>query len=67
MQGSGKLRLTGPTAAQVGGVFGATSFPTSNGLDVTFNSYQYGGGQGGEGTAFVLAAVDRHLGTTAQN
>jgi hypothetical protein len=56
--GSGKLRLTGPVMGQVGGVFGATSFPSSNGLDVTFNAYQYGGGQGGEGIAFALAAVD---------
>ena len=57
VQGSGKLRLTAATGSQVGGVFGATSFPTVNGLDVTFNSYQYGGG-GADGMAFGLAAVD---------
>ena len=56
-QGSGKLRLTDSTANLVGGVYGATSFPTSNGLDVTFNSYQWGGGSA-DGIAFVLAAVD---------
>ena len=28
---------------QEGGVFASTSVPTSQGLDVTFNSYQYGG------------------------
>ena len=57
VQGSGKLRLTAATTGQVGGVFGATSFPTQNGLDVTFNAYQYGGG-GADGLAFALAAVD---------
>ena len=56
-QGGGKLRLTSATANQVGGVFGAGSFPTSNGLDVTFNSYQWGGGSA-DGIAFMLAAVD---------
>ncbi|MEV0457279.1 fibronectin type III domain-containing protein [Catellatospora methionotrophica] len=58
-QGSGKLRLTDATTNKQGGVFGAVSVPTSQGLDVTFNSYQYGGGSGGaDGLAFVLAAVD---------
>lgn len=56
-QGAGKLRLTNSTANQVGGVFGQGSFPTSNGLDVTFNSYQWGGGSA-DGIAFMLAAVD---------
>jgi uncharacterized repeat protein (TIGR01451 family) len=56
-QGSGKLRLTGATGNQIGGIFGETSFPTSNGLDVTFNSYQWGGG-GADGMSFMLAAVD---------
>ena len=56
-QGSGKLRLTNATTNLVGGVYGATSFPTSNGLDVTFNSYQWGGGAA-DGLSFVLAAVN---------
>src|ERR1700733_3107467 len=56
-QGSGKLRLTPAVTTQEGGVFASTSVPTSQGLDVTFNSYQYGGG-GADGIAFVLAAVD---------
>ncbi len=56
-QGSGKLRLTAASANQIGGIFGATSFPTSSGLDVTFNSYQYGGSSA-DGMSFVLAAVD---------
>ncbi len=56
-QGSGKLRLTAAVGDQVGGVFGKDSFPTSNGLDVTFTSYQWGGG-GADGMSFMLAAVD---------
>ncbi|MCW2495751.1 putative Ig domain-containing protein [Jatrophihabitans sp.] len=56
-QGSGTLRLTPAVINEVGGIFGATSFPTSNGLDVTFNSYQWGGNNA-DGIAFMLAAVD---------
>ncbi|WP_256788232.1 putative Ig domain-containing protein [Frankia sp. AvcI1] len=56
-QGAGKLRLTANATSLQGGVFGATSVPTSQGLDVTFNSYQYGGSSA-DGIAFVLAAVD---------
>ncbi|MCW2935842.1 MAG: hypothetical protein JWM19_6804, partial [Actinomycetia bacterium] len=55
--GSGKLRLTAATTSQEGGVFAATSVPTSQGVDATFNTYQYGG-TGADGLAFVLAAVD---------
>jgi hypothetical protein len=57
-QGAGKLRLTQNIGNQEGGVFASTSVPTSQGLDVTFNSYQYGGTQGADGLAFVLAAVN---------
>ena len=56
-QGSGKLRLTNLSMFQEGGVFASTSVPTSQGLDVRFNSYQYGGNNA-DGLAFVLAAVD---------
>src|SRR6267154_6236467 len=56
-QGSGKLRFTSAGTTLEGGVFASTSVPTSQGLDVTFNSYQYGGG-GADGIAFVLAAVN---------
>src|SRR3984885_5466715 len=56
-QGSGKLRLTANSQTQEGGVFASTSIPTSQGLDVTFNSYQYGGSSA-DGVAFVLAAVN---------
>ncbi|MEV6814730.1 putative Ig domain-containing protein [Micromonospora sp. NPDC051296] len=58
-QGSGKLRLTPASLSRQGGVFGAVSVPTSQGLYVTFNAYQYGGSSpGADGIAFVLAAVD---------
>ncbi|HUN37855.1 MAG TPA: putative Ig domain-containing protein [Trebonia sp.] len=55
--GSGKLRLTPNSTSQEGGLFAATSVPTSNGIDATFNTYQYGG-SGADGIAFVLAAVN---------
>jgi hypothetical protein len=42
-QGSGKLRLTPNLGTQEGGVFATSTVPTSQGLDVTFNTYQYGG------------------------
>ncbi len=57
VNGSGALRLTSAVTGQQGGIFGATSVPTSQGLDVTFTMYQYGGG-GADGMAFVAAAVD---------
>ncbi|GAB2863961.1 hypothetical protein GCM10027176_77330 [Actinoallomurus bryophytorum] len=55
--GLGTLRLTNTSSFQEGGLFGATSAPTSQGLDVTFNSYQYGGNNA-DGMTFVAAAVD---------
>ncbi|MBT2226559.1 S-layer family protein [Nonomuraea sp. NEAU-A123] len=55
--GFGALRLTAATVSQEGGLFGATSVPTSQGLDVTFNSYQYAG-NAADGIAFVVAAAD---------
>jgi hypothetical protein len=59
-QGSGKLRLTPDTGGKVGAIFASTSVPTSQGLDVTFNSYQYGTAtpSGADGIGFVLAAVN---------
>ena len=56
-QGSGTLRLTPATATQKGAVFASASVPTSQGLDVQFTSYQYGG-NGADGLGFALAAVD---------
>ena len=57
VQGSGKLRLTAASGGLTGGVFAATSVPTSQGLDATFNTYQYGG-NGADGITFALAAVN---------
>jgi large repetitive protein len=56
-RGGGRLRLTDTSATAVGGIFGQDTVPTSAGLDITFNSYQWGGGAA-DGIAFVLAAVD---------
>jgi hypothetical protein len=55
--GSGALQLTNDNTHQEGGVFSATSVPASEGLDMVFDTYQYGG-NGADGIAFVLAAVD---------
>ncbi|MFN8074895.1 MAG: hypothetical protein U0Q15_05670 [Kineosporiaceae bacterium] len=55
--GAGALRLTAALNNQVGAVMAATSVPTANGLDISFDTYQYGG-SGADGIAFVLAAVD---------
>jgi hypothetical protein len=55
--GSGTLRLTSAATNQEGGVFASDSVPTSQALDVTFNSYQYGGNNA-DGIAFVVAATD---------
>jgi hypothetical protein len=57
--GAGKLRFTKDSMNEEGGVFNSTSVPTSQGLDATFNTYQYGTtGSGADGMGFVLAAVD---------
>ncbi|MGI3783973.1 MAG: lectin-like domain-containing protein, partial [Janthinobacterium lividum] len=56
-EGSGALQLTESGGYQLGAVFGSTSFSTAHGLDVSFNSYQYGG-NGADGIGFVLAADD---------
>ncbi|GMA86031.1 hypothetical protein GCM10025868_12810 [Angustibacter aerolatus] len=57
--GSGTLRLTGNGAGQVGTIYNTTSLPTSKGVDVTFNTYQWSGtNPGADGIAFILAATD---------
>lgn len=57
--GTGALSLTPLQKTVAGGVFAATSVPTSQGLDVTFDLNQYGGGTyGADGIAFALAAVN---------
>jgi len=55
--GSGALRLTPAAGTKEGGVFAQTSVPTSEGLDVSFNSYQYGG-TGADGIGFVISAAN---------
>ena len=55
--GNGALRLTNNGASQVGAVFYQASLPTSEGLDITFDTYQYNG-TGADGIAFTLAAAN---------
>lgn len=55
--GSGALRLTDTGTNEAGGVGSTVSVPISEGLDVTFDSYQYGG-TGADGLTFYLAATD---------
>jgi hypothetical protein len=55
--GSAGLQLTTSQLNQEGGVAYTSSVPSSLGLDVTFNSYQYAG-TGADGIVFFLAASD---------
>ncbi|MET4705378.1 Ig-like domain repeat protein [Frigoribacterium sp. UYMn621] len=55
--GSGALRLTTAGNGLEGGVGATQSVPISKGLDVAFDSYQYGG-NGADGIAFYLAVTD---------
>jgi hypothetical protein len=56
--GNGALRLTAATTDQEGGVAETVPILSSDGLDVTFDSYQYGTSNAGDGTLFFLAAVN---------
>ena len=55
--GQGALRLTAAQASRTGAVGSTRAFPVSNGLDISFTSYQYGGNRA-DGIAFYLAAAD---------
>ena len=55
--GSGALQLTPASTTQEGGVFSTVSVPSTQGLDINFNTFQYNG-TGADGIAFVLAATD---------
>jgi hypothetical protein len=55
--GSGALQLTSSAGSVVGTTFYTSSLPTAQGLDVTFNSYQWNG-TGADGINFMLAATD---------
>ncbi len=57
VDGQGTLQLTPDAVGTEGGAFYDASFPTSDGLDIGFNAYQYGDG-GGDGLSFDLAAVN---------
>lgn len=56
--GSGKLRLTDTATNRIGAVFGAASVPTDQGLDFTFDVYQYGSAAPADGVTFVVSATD---------
>jgi len=56
--GQGALRLTGATTSQEGGLASTLALPSSDGLDVTFDTYQYGSSSPGDGILFFLAAAD---------
>ncbi len=55
--GTGSLRLTSVGTSLDGGVAYTTALPASEGLDVSFDSYQYGG-SGADGISFFLAAAN---------
>lgn len=53
----GVLQLSTNGSSQVGSVFNSVSVPTSQGLDMSFESYQYDG-SGADGISFALAAAN---------
>jgi len=57
LPGNGTLRLTAATGNVDGGVSYATAVPSSQGLDVTFDTYQYGG-NGADGILLYLAGTN---------
>jgi hypothetical protein len=56
--GSGALRFTSTVGGEEGGVAYGLSIPTTQGIDATFDSYQYGSSSKADGIAFFLAAVN---------
>jgi hypothetical protein len=59
--GSGTLRLTTDATSRVGAVFYSTSFPTTSGLDLSFDSYQWGTQEAqlaADGIGFALVAAN---------
>lgn len=69
--GSGALRLTPAQNNQTGAIISDFTFPTSQGLQVTFTTYTYGGDSGGlandgaDGISFFLTDGTKDLPTTA--
>jgi len=54
---NGALRLTAATGNLDGGASFARTIPSAQGLDIRFNTYQYGG-NGADGVLFYLAGSD---------
>ena len=55
--GNGALRLTTNAGSAVGAVFYQASLPTTEGLDLTLDTYQFNG-TGADGIVFTLAAAN---------
>ena len=51
--GNGALRLTPASTYQSGGIVSNFTFPTNDGVDITFTTYTYGG-TGADGMSFAL-------------
>ncbi|MDD2181921.1 PilC/PilY family type IV pilus protein [Kingella sp. SNUBH-2017] len=56
--GKGALRLTPARQQKVGGIVSDFSFPTNDGVDITFTTYTWGG-NGADGMTFFLSDADR--------
>ncbi|MDO4693598.1 MAG: PilC/PilY family type IV pilus protein [Eikenella sp.] len=56
--GLGALRLTPAERYRVGGIVSNFSFPTNEGVDITFTTYAWGG-TGADGMTFFLADADK--------
>lgn len=56
--GQGALRLTPVRTFHVGGIVSDFSFPTNDGVDITFTTYTWGG-SGADGMTFFLADADK--------
>ena len=69
--GSGALRLTPASNNQTGAILSNFTFPLSQGLQVTFTTYTYGGNSGGQakngadGISFMLTDGSKPAPTTA--
>ena len=55
--GSGALRLTSANYGEEGGIADTLSVPSTDGIDMHFDTFQYGG-SGADGIAFFLAATN---------
>jgi len=68
--GHGALRLTPAATYQVGGILSNFTFPTNQGIQITFTTYTYNGsrdgpaGQGADGIVFMLTDGSAPMPTT---